>query len=759
MKRTISIFLILVIVLSNIAFAADEQFGEEFQDTVNKIKEASDKLNELVDAYKEMKLDFIKTEDVTVKDQDGNGVSCELEAYYDSDYVSDLTTSADGTYKGNFNHRQRYPGKLISYRLSGCKCRIVNVNHQVSFPSFDEHINRLKQLLSDELQKWGEDKGKEIAEETVKKGFDAAGAGELAGPFLAGFKVGADLGAPFGEALTKGLNDMLELSVNQNKWKREALKGDSGALEPANYRRITARWWDFGRTAPMIANKWDITVKCDPRYSSSVADATWTAPPKKPKTVTGTQTGTQTGTTPQTPSTTGTTPTNQGYDEQQRRDEQRRADEERSRREAEAKRIAEEKAKREAELQKAEEEVRTKCKICDPLVQQINDLSNSIADKEAQSIDLNSQADQAKADAEKAERDLKNAQEALNQFDNPSSWAESNGRRITSSDLAIDRMVSQENWQRYADGEQSAQETSNNWRDYNDAQRAEAKARYKESLEAKIDAAKAVSDAKASDANAKQAAAAKARSELVSLKRQLDALKKQLEDCLKKCKENARQIAENPQMGYQELTQPTQVASGPCQRYEKLLSRYQLTPARYESADEETLTKLEISSSMKDAIESERRNCNPTVRTTGTTRTYTPQVATSPQVTTGTQPPATMSCSDLCASKGMTTEQKDWSSYVLSTLNSQGVCAKSATMDFGSYLRSGSCICYPTGEPSIQISGEKLACNSQCGVVPCGSSTECSCGERCTLKVECRWGGWKKLSAQQYVPTVAVSTA
>lgn len=749
--KTTAIIMIMLLTLSIAASAeegSDDGGESTLQDKVEKIKETAEKLKELVDKYGEMKLDIVKTEQVTITDQDGNGQSCELEAYYDSDLVSDLKTKADGTFTGNFNHGNRFPGRVISYRLSGCKCKVTSVEHKATFPQFDEHINRLKQLASDEAMDYATEKGKEAAEDAIKKGFDAAGAGDLAGPFLAGFKIGADLGAPFGEALTKGLNDMLELSLNQNKWKREALKGSQEELEPANYRRITARWWDLGRTSPMIANNWNIKVKCDPRYSTSSGDATWTDPKPKKKREHYQPSPEQRQVTART----------DNYQEQQRQEWEKYERETRIAREAEAKRVAEAQARREAEIAKAAEEIKKTCKICDPIAQQINVLSNKIKDQEAAAAQADAAAAAAEDEAKKAQQAVDRASRAIEEFDNPQSWAESNGRRITSSDLLIDRMVARENFERYLDGDQTAAETENNWKNYDDKSRQEAKDGYRKSLSDALDAAKQKAEAANKDLSAKKDAASKANRDLASMNKQLAALKALLEECLKKCKEQARAIAINPQMTAEQLTgrMIPQTTQGPCQRYERLLSKYRLTPSKYESFGEEELIEANIPPGAHSAIESERRDCKreatPYVPQT-TTRTMIPPPMTTTTTTTGTTTPTPQSCDEICSSRSMSPQKRDWSSTILSYLNSNGVCSKSASIDFGSYLMIGSCTCYPTSQPSIQISSEKLVCNTQCGTVPCGSKTSCSCGDNCRLDVECRWGGWRQVSERAFVPT------
>lgn len=114
-----------------------------------------------------------------------------------------------------------------------------------------------------------------------------------------------------------------------------------------------------------------------------------------------------------------------------------------------------------------------------------------------------------------------------------------------------------------------------------------------------------------------------------------------------------------------------------------------------------------------------------------------------------------LDCDDYCEEQDMTATEPDWSDYILGYLNQNGVCRASATISYGSTLTHEDCTCYPTSEPSIDISSSMLSCDTDCGTVECGSETSCSCGDQCTLYVSCNWAGWK-FEDDQYIAEAGV---
>jgi hypothetical protein len=106
-----------------------------------------------------------------------------------------------------------------------------------------------------------------------------------------------------------------------------------------------------------------------------------------------------------------------------------------------------------------------------------------LADARALEADL-------KRQATSAEKDLQTATDALRAFNNPKSYAESNGRRVTSSDVQAEREWAQQQWSKYKNGDMNAQQLSDRWKNgMSDAEREQAKADIRTRLEDAVAAA------------------------------------------------------------------------------------------------------------------------------------------------------------------------------------------------------------------------------------------------------------------------------
>ncbi|MBI1969575.1 hypothetical protein HYS48_02680 [Candidatus Woesearchaeota archaeon] len=111
-------------------------------------------------------------------------------------------------------------------------------------------------------------------------------------------------------------------------------------------------------------------------------------------------------------------------------------------------------------------------------------------------------------------------------------------------------------------------------------------------------------------------------------------------------------------------------------------------------------------------------------------------------------------CEKYCTSKGYTTRQPDYTSYIESQLN-QKSCVKSAHIQFPNYLKAGDCTCYSQEMPTITFDETRPICTGTvCGDVPCGESRECNIDENTVAEVSCNWNGWKRVGEYQYVPQV-----
>ncbi|MFQ5621751.1 MAG: hypothetical protein ACE5FT_08025 [Candidatus Nanoarchaeia archaeon] len=94
MKKLFTYFVILLFLFPTVVAEEEyEEFGEDFENAVKKIEDYAKKIQDLIKKYEDKKLPVIKAEDVTITDQDGNGVACEFNAYYDNAIAIKLQTS------------------------------------------------------------------------------------------------------------------------------------------------------------------------------------------------------------------------------------------------------------------------------------------------------------------------------------------------------------------------------------------------------------------------------------------------------------------------------------------------------------------------------------------------------------------------------------------------------------------------------------------------------------------------------------------
>jgi septal ring factor EnvC (AmiA/AmiB activator) len=131
------------------------------------------------------------------------------------------------------------------------------------------------------------------------------------------------------------------------------------------------------------------------------------------------------------------------------------------------------------------------CPECEEIAQEVEmqawicqELSLMLADAEARLADID-------RGIKSAVKDILAAQDALDAFNNPSSYAESEGRRVTSSDLAAERRFRRQQWLQYHEGEISAQELEEKWKqDMTDAEREQMKKEIRQELENAVEGAK-----------------------------------------------------------------------------------------------------------------------------------------------------------------------------------------------------------------------------------------------------------------------------
>ncbi len=732
----IGIFLILGAVIVN---AEEDDYGK-------KIEEAADKIKDLIEKYQKMEIDFVKQEIVSIKDEQGNPKDCDVAIFYNNGKQARFSTK-NGQFDGNFNHKNVIPKKPLSIRLSNCPCTPISAKFEQTWLEINQVLAKIKKTIEDEIKEKGQEKAKEIAEDAIKKVFEKLGYGAAASGFLTGFGIGASLGAPIGEYITETINKILDLAREQNLGASEFF--DDAPLRP-NIGWVSPRgaWGNFWGESPQLQNKWDITVNCGTKIIAP-ADATWVPA----KDVIVKQPVAQVATTPKTDSVARDT---LGA-EQRYRDEQadyNREREAREQQEREAARLRYEDYQR--ELRQKAQEIAQTCPLCEPIRKQMEQVSAGIKNAEQEIPKLENEVADSQNKAEQAKKQVENAQQRLDNFKNPKSYIQDSqtGKRVTSSDVEVKKTASQQNWESYARGEQTAQQTVKNWESFDQEALEKAKKETEQRLEKEAREAEQKLQQAQQKLNKAMQEFANAQRNLEQLKKELEKLKQQLEECLKLCKEHSAEIAKGMYTSYQDLlmiSKPQLKTQTPCERYEVLIKT--ATGGKFGTADYEGLSneikQKFVSPAQDKAIYEAGENCYKT-KTIATTARYTTPVATPSQPKI-----APKTCEETCKSREMATTKKDWSAQILSKLNSEGQCRKTARINYGQTITTGECACYPTSPPSIDISSELLVCKgTSCGDVPCGSSKECSCGERCTVTVQCSWGGWKQAGENQFIPFV-----
>ena len=136
-------------------------------------------------------------------------------------------------------------------------------------------------------------------------------------------------------------------------------------------------------------------------------------------------------------------------------------------------------------------EPETDCPNCDEIVDVIiatawdcNENALKLKAVQARSAELQRQITEADAA-------VKDAEKRLNSFDTPKSSATSDGRTVTSTDLAVTREFNRQTWNTYKNGDATAQETSDTWGKGPNAEgRERIRKELRDALQAQIDAAR-----------------------------------------------------------------------------------------------------------------------------------------------------------------------------------------------------------------------------------------------------------------------------
>ncbi|MFQ5620691.1 MAG: hypothetical protein ACE5FT_02515 [Candidatus Nanoarchaeia archaeon] len=117
------------------------------------------------------------------------------------------------------------------------------------------------------------------------------------------------------------------------------------------------------------------------------------------------------------------------------------------------------------------------------------------------------------------------------------------------------------------------------------------------------------------------------------------------------------------------------------------------------------------------------------------TKTVPPPQTTTPPVVDQPQDDI-QSCFDICAQEGLVSVKMDYKDYIMGEV--EGIeCVEYISVDYGMATHIGDCTCYPGQAPTVSF-GPIDVCDTICGPLTCGDSTECAAGA-----ASCTWGGWE----------------
>lgn len=453
-----------------------------------------------------------------------------------------------------------------------------------------------------------------------------------------------------------------------------------------------------------------------------------------------------------------------------------------------------------------------KCPTCDDLKKQVEKKQAECASLDAAAQAADASIADADARIKDAEKSLKDAEKRLKDFSNPKSYAESNGRRVTSSDLEIQRTHDRSLWNKYRNGEMTAQELSDAWKKgLTNEERNQLKKEKEKELSDIVEAAKAKVKAAQEAREAAVTAAAVAKAEAGECHAQLEALKKELEECEKRCVDEGNEGKEGSD-GNKELSSesssslssssitsltsslPSLPSSSSLPGRSSMPSTSSVrtvngttssatttTPPISSSKSSSSLPSLPSSSSLPSSLQcpsgktSDKDECEDFCDHEGgvcekdSTGCYSCKVYACPSGTTDTCPTncangcdkvseqgnkscyvCKQSCEELCAKNGFTRVGTDWTAYMQEYLTAYTcVSGASAALPTGTI---GSCSC--SNQPQITVDQTVPVCKgTSCGDVACGQSATCQEGNT-TVTVSCVWKGWQPFGVNQLRPVI-----
>ena len=183
-----SVAFVLALLCTLPVVIADEE--EVSPSAAEQLLDAGEKLNELIEKFRDADLDKYNEAVVSIHDIEGNPVDCTLRIYYNDFYQERMTTSS-GHFDSVFNHGKNFPTGVLSIALVDCPCWPVSMTvNGPTFPYVNEELERIRSVLADELADQASEQAGELVEKGLEHVMEGLGYGaEAAGLFLKGFEI------------------------------------------------------------------------------------------------------------------------------------------------------------------------------------------------------------------------------------------------------------------------------------------------------------------------------------------------------------------------------------------------------------------------------------------------------------------------------------------------------------------------------------------------------------------------------------------
>lgn len=716
-------------------------------------------LDDLIEKYHNAEIDFVKWEDVTVKDTEGNPVACPIKVYYDNFEGADFSTGSDGRFSGGISFGKAALTQPICIQVN-CDCTTVSVQHTREFGQVNEVLERIKKTIQQKIEEdvgeafdeMSEPYREELKEQFIKQALANTGAEGFAyaTPVLMAF-YGA--GKAIGETIAWELDnffsewfDYIE-KFNKGTYERRlvAETGYDCAPGSTKYKKHTppwfwARWW---QEDPYLTDTWNIVVDCKqkdtgPRWvNPDDPDYNPTPPPDPVK-------GKDDDYIPLPE------PVKDAIGKQQEEwinlIEQER-EESRKREEQEHQQFL-------IGVKQRAEQFRKECPICDPIREQIRQWTEEMGKLQQELKAALEKLSQAEATLKQRTLEREAYERDLAAHQNPRSFAASNGRVVTDSDLRIKRWANAQAVDQWRNGELTSQQLHDFWQNYD---HGAAVGQFAAALEETVKRAQQAEAGAQETVRQLQQLVQTIQQDIAEAEAAITRLQKDLDECIKKCQERAEQYVRNPPPtppptppGPPSLPTSACRDTPPCCDFYKLISRYGLrTVSDWHEVESNAgyRENLGITDKQMETIESFATKCSQSIL---------PPTTSLPPTTTSLptyQPPASKSCAETCSSIGMYYPQPDYASSIQAQLSGE-VCVSGATITIRK-VGKDSCTCYPAA-PEVTVDRTKPICRDTfCGDVPCGETRTCQPEPNAAYSATCTWEGWS-ISGSTAVPRFGV---